>query len=63
MYVLVEGHCSGITTGYHTLSFYLGTCDFGTGYKDTKTGWNGNTNRILIEEFRPSSNIIGGNRL
>ena len=60
MISLVEGHCSGITSGYHTLSLYLETCDWGTSSIDANTGYRSNTNRIIIGEFRPSSNIIGG---
>ena len=60
MISLVEGHCSGITAGYHTLSLYLETCDWGKSSIDANTGYGGNTNRIIIKEFRPASNIIGG---
>ena len=59
----VEGHCSGITSGYHTLNLYIETCLGGRNYKDTATGWSGNTNRLIIEEFRLSSNIIGGKHI
>ena len=64
MSLLVEGHCSGISAGLHILSLWVGSCD-GIEvyvYKATHTGSNENINRILIEEFRPNSNIIAGDR-
>lgn len=63
LYLVVEGHCSGISAGHHTINLYIEPCQLDYGYRDTNTGWNGNTNRIVIEEFRSRSNIIGGKQL
>ena len=58
---LVQGHCGGISAGSHILSFHLETCDRDRNFIRGHTGWEGHTNRIIVEEFRPNSNIIGGN--
>ena len=58
--ILVEGHCSGISSGQHQISLYKGPCELGSHLLYGYTGWQGHVNRIIVEEFRVSSNIIGG---
>ena len=60
MKTLVEGHCTGVSAGYHTISLYVHTCPYGTGSGDVHTGWNGNRNRVIIEEYRTGTNVAAG---
>ena len=58
--IAVEGHCQGVSAGYHTLSLYLASCPWGTGYLDVYTGWNSCRNRVIINELRKETNIGAG---
>ena len=60
---LVEGHCHGISSGLHQLSLYVGRCEQGISVIDTYTGMGGITNRIIVEEFRPSTGIYAGKQV
>lgn len=57
--VAVEGHCSNILSGSHKITLRIEGCEFGK-FIGADTGFNEHTERIIIEEFRKSSNIIGG---
>ena len=57
---LVEGYCEGISKGYHTISLALEYCNWGVSSKDIHTGFNSCRERIIVEEYRPSTNIVGG---
>ena len=58
--IAVEGHCQGVSAGYHTLSLYLASCPWGVGYLDVYTGWNSCRNRVIINELRKETNIGAG---
>ena len=60
MIISVEGHCTGISAGYHTISLYLGGCPWGTSNYDTETGWNGCYMRFIMEEIRLGTTAVGG---
>lgn len=58
----MEGHCQGVSAGYHTLSLYLASCPWGVGHLDVNTGWNSCRNRVIINELRKETNIGAGQK-
>lgn len=63
MIVVVEGYCSGITRGSHTISLYITRCPQaynGNPIGDAQTGYNGNRNRILVEEIKLGTDVVAG---
>lgn len=59
--ILVEGYCSEIAAGTHDIRLRVEECaESGTYRYSVKTGTNGVAQRLIIEEIRMQTNIVGG---
>jgi len=61
----VEGYCSNVPAGYRTIKLKVARCrhyvnDANYPVGDAETGWNGNGNRIMVEEIKLGTDVTAG---
>ena len=57
--VVVEGYCYNVLSGQRRISVWVKNC-IGVHEGIPQTGWNGISQRLIVEEFRPQSNVVKG---